>query len=381
METSKEKDRIVILAVGDISLISNKSLHPFEKIMPVLKKKDVLFGNLETALSDSSYRAEKSVALVSSPANVKYIKEADFDVLNIANNHILDAGAQGLEDTIEILNDNRINHIGVKCNSSRETTVILKRNGISIGFAGYDNYGYENNEQGISINKIDQDAIIDDIDRLKHSCDFVIISLHWGMENTFLASPAQTKLARSLIDNGATIILGHHPHTVQGIERYHNGLIAYSLGNFQFPPGFDHEPLVNRRRNSRSIILELNINKKGLESYSLIPVHIDNDFVPEKCNDEEGGRLLVFISKISVLIENDQVDNSMWFEHIANEYLTGNGRSFLSRIKKYGAKHVWWFLKWLISPFVLKCYMGLVRSKLRTNNRIREYSSKINSIY
>lgn len=381
METAKEKDRIAILAVGDISLISNNGLHPFKKIMPILKKKDILFGNLETALSDSSYRAEKSVALVSSPPNVKYLKDADFDVLNIANNHILDAGAQGLHDTIKMLNENKINHIGVKCNRSRETTLILKRNGISIGFAGYDIYGYENNEQDILINKIDQHAIIEDTVRLRRSCDFVIISLHWGMENTFLASPDQTKLARSLIDNGATIILGHHPHTVQGIERYHNGLIAYSLGNFQFPPGFDHESLANRRRNSRSIILKLNIGKKGLESHSLIPICIDNDFVPDKCNDEESGRLLVFISEISALIENDQVDNSMWFEHIAYEYLTGNGHSFLLRIKKYGAKHIWWFLKWLISPFVLKCYMGLIRSKLRTNSRIKGYSNKVNAIY
>ncbi|MCH9030850.1 MAG: CapA family protein [candidate division Zixibacteria bacterium] len=370
METAKGKDTITILAVGDISLISNKSSHPFKKIIPILKKKDILFGNLETALSDSSYRSEKAVALVSSASNVKYLKDADFDVLNIANNHILDAHDQGLRETIKTLNENKLNHIGVKCNRSHETSIILQRNGISIGFAGYDNYGYVNNERGIQINKINQAAIIEDIRKLRRSCDFVVISLHWGIENIFLPSPDQTKLARTLIDNGATIILGHHSHTVQGIERYNNGLIVYSLGNFQFPPGFNHEPLKNRTRNSKSIIVKLIIGKKGLQSYSLIPIHIDNDFFPEKCNDEEGCRLLDFISKIGAMIENNQVNNSMWFEHIAHEYLTSNGRAFLLRIKKYGVKHLWWFLKWLISPFVLKCYTGLIRSKLRLKQRV-----------
>ena len=96
------------------------------------------------------------------------------------------------------------------------------------------------------------------------------MSLHWGIEKAFYPSPKQVALAHKLIDSGATIILGHHPHVIQGIENYKSGLIAYSLGNFQF--AFDPKECSNEnnKRTNQSFILKVRINKQEIESYDIV---------------------------------------------------------------------------------------------------------------
>src|SRR5665647_1237842 len=93
-----------LFAVGDICLQTKNGEHPFENIMHVFKHKDILFGNLEVVLSDEGRKAEKAYVMESPPENVKYLQDSQFDVLNLANNHILDLGDKGFKNTINVLN-------------------------------------------------------------------------------------------------------------------------------------------------------------------------------------------------------------------------------------------------------------------------------------
>lgn len=154
---------------------------------------------------------------------------------------------------------------------------------------------------------MDIEENIKDIKLAKQHSDFVIISLHWGIENVFYPSPKQIDLAHKLIDSGATIILGHHPHVVQGIEKYKNGLIAYSLGNFQFDPSDSYSP------NSQSFILTIELTKNGLEDYNITPVKIGSDFIPVPAVEEQE-EIRQFIFEISHHINDGTITWRWWFE-------------------------------------------------------------------
>jgi poly-gamma-glutamate synthesis protein (capsule biosynthesis protein) len=212
---------------------------------------------------------------------------------------------------------------------------------------------------GIYINKLKEKRISADISSIKKYCDVVIVSLHWGTENAFYPSPKQIDLAHSLIDHGATLILGHHPHIIQGIETYKNGLIAYSLGNFQFDPG------LSQSQTSDSMILSVSFNKSGLEGYSVCPVVIDADFLPGVSEGQEKDEFLGRLDAISRPIKNGEITSGWWFDKICGEYLSGNMKSYRSRIKRYGFRHLLECMAWLISPFCLRCYLALIKQRLR----------------
>lgn len=354
---------IKLLAVGDIFLQSKNGKNPFEKVKGVLKGKDILFGNLETALSNKGNEKEKAVCLYTSPKKVKYIKKAGFDILNLANNHILDLGIEGFNETLEVLSWNGIQFIGVTNQKFSNRYLIIEKRGIKLGFLGYWEGGfhdYKNNN--IIINKIDERTITNDIGRIKEKCDVAIISLHWGFDNVFYPSPKQIKLAHRIIKSGANIILGHHSHVIQGIEEYRGGLIAYSLGNFQF---FNLSINKEEKRNYYSFILSMGINKNGLKNYDIIPVKINENFIPYLISQDESKKVIDSILEISKPIVNKEMSEAEWFEEISWEYLSGNIKSWVFRIKKYGFMHFLKFCKWLISPFVIRCYIGLLKQKIR----------------
>lgn len=353
---------VKLIAVGDICLQTRNNKHPFDSVKEIFKNKDILLGNLETVLSNQGEKAEKAVLLYSLPEKTSYLRDAGFDILNIANNHITDLGVEGFHNTLEILRRERLAFIGAS-NKPKESYIILEKQGIRMGFLGYMEGGFDLPGNGVWINKLELVDIVRDIESTKGQCDFVVVSLHWGIENVFYPSPNQVELAHRLIDAGATIILGHHPHVIQGIERYKHGLIAYSLGNFQFE--FDFEECQGRRdkRTNQSVILLFKIGKDGLRTHDIIPVRINKDFVPYPVSIKEGEKIRLFISKISRSLNT--MTATRWFEEISEEYLSGNMKSWIIRIKKYGIKHLLQSIRWLISPFVIRCYIGFLVRKLK----------------
>ena len=351
-----------LIAVGDISLHTLNNRRPFQHVAEVFKNKDILFGNLETVLSLRGKAAQKAVTLYTGPEKVAYLTDAGFDVLNVANNHIMDLDVEGCHETLDVLNQHDLKFIGVTTQKYPQPYSILERDNTRVGFLGYYEYGAKEATHDIIIRNID-DQIIDETKKLRLLCDIVILSLHWGIENVYYPSPKQIKLARHLIDAGATVVLGHHPHVVQGIEEYKNGLIAYSLGNFQF----------SSLRNidcRKSIILSIDMNKQGVKKYEVIPVFIDEDFVTCSMNKLQSEEMLSHINHVSEPILRGGITDKFWFEEIALEHFQGNMKSWIKRIKQYGIKHLLQCVRWLLSPFILKCYAGMIRKGFKKAVRL-----------
>ncbi|MBC7334386.1 MAG: CapA family protein [Actinobacteria bacterium] len=362
-------DSIKLFAVGDISLIWKKEPDPFKHIKPILMEKDILFGNLEAVLSVTGRRAEKAVLLNTNPNNIIYLKETGFDILNLANNHIFDLGVEGFNRTLDILYQNKIEFIGVVNNKYLNKYSIIKKGNIRLGFLGYSDCGLIDSKNNIMINKIEEENIEKDIKKIKESCDIVILSLHWGIEKVFYPSPNQIKLAHKLIDIGANIILGHHPHVLQGIEKYKSGIIAYSLGNFQFEFYPQECNGKDSKRTNQTVILSLSISNQGINDYDIIPVKINEDYCPISPDDNEKKEIIQFVSCISKPLTNGEINEKWWFGEISTEYVIGNYKSWMVGIRKYGFKHLLQFLKWLVGPFNMKCYFGFIRRKLKRSDK------------
>jgi len=353
---------VKLIAVGDISLITKNNLPPFDAVKESFRGKDILFGQLETVLSNRGRKAEKRTLLYTSPEKVRYLKEAGFDVLNIANNHIFDLGPEGINDTLDILHQNDIFFVGAGNQKFNQPYAIIERNGITLGFSGYTTSGFEHVEEDVFINRFDENNIVRDIKDLKSKCDIVVVSLHWGIENVFYPSPEQQVFARECIDAGACVILGHHPHVFQGIERYENGLILYSLANFQFD--FDHEGVVDDKL-SDTLILTVNLTKNGVKNYDIVPAKISREYVPYIVDKEEKENRIKAMSEISTRIIEGRVTSKFWFEQIGYEYLRGNMSAWIVRIMRYGIKHLLQFIQWLLSPFVIRCCLGTIRNTFK----------------
>ena len=336
---------IKIIAVGDTFLKPIADRNPFEKVDKLFKEKYILFGNLETTLSEEGVPAQKAVSFHTSPENVKWLLQAGFDVVSVANNHTLDLGTTGLLNTLRTLNKNNILAIGAGTDEYSDSCII-ERNNIKVGFLAYYEGGYQSPNNPAWINKLDYNKILSDVITLKEQCDIIIVSLHWGMEKVFYPSPNQIKLAYNLIDNGVNIILGHHPHVLQAFEEYNGGFIAYSLGNFhlQFNPEECMGP--NNKRTNQSVVLKLNVNKDGYQSYNLIPVVLDENYYPLPASEEQAQEILSFIKNINIPVINGEITRDWWFEQIAEEYLSGNMQSWIIRIRRYGFIHFLQCIKW-----------------------------------
>jgi len=348
-----------LLAVGDISLKTRNQADPFSQVKDVLHDKSVLFGNLETALSERGRESEKSVILSVPASMARYLRNAGFDVVNIANNHVMDRGREGFDDTLQALAENKIAFIGGGNSIHNDAGAIVERDGLRLGFLGYSDSGFTDKGTGIFLNRIAIAAIRDDIAVLKKNCASIIVSLHWGIENVRYPSIAQIGIAREIIDCGATVVLGHHPHILQGIERYKHGLIAYSLGNFQFQYDIGQNFGKIRQRTNLTIILAITLTSKGLKSFEPLPVKISEDYSPIAASGSEKENILHFISEVSRPVSENALNARKWFDETAEVYIRDSLFSWKRRTKLYGIEHSFLFLLWLARPFVIRCYITL----------------------
>ncbi|WP_202710754.1 CapA family protein [Sporosalibacterium faouarense] len=289
----RDKRKVEVTAVGDILLargvkdrINQKGIeYPYEKVEEILHKKDIVLGNLEGPIYEGDYGVYKAPYLVFKGVkeNVPALKQAGFNILNLANNHSMDYGSHGLSNTMDMLERYDIKYMGAGENylDARKPLIINKK-GMKIGFLGYsifppEGYIYLANKADIA--RVDFDKLEVEIKSAKEKCDFLIASFHWGNEYENYPSENQKMLAHMAVDSGADIIIGHHPHVLQGIEKYKNKYIFYSLGNFIFDRQIHQE-------TDKSIILNISIEKNKIKEISLFPIII-KDCQPSIAKGEE----------------------------------------------------------------------------------------------
>ena len=258
----------------------------FKNVVDLFKNDDITIVNLEGTFTDYNVKVEKKFNFKATKDYAKVLTYGDVDVVSIANNHTYDYGNIGYKDTINALNEINMPYYGY------DNYLIKEVNGIKIGFFGFlDIYGEKFNEVKKAINYLKE-----------NNCDLIIASMHWGIEYDYEQSKEQVKMGHYLIDNGVDLVIGHHPHIVQGIEKYHNKYIVYSLGNFSF--GGNSKP-----RDMDAFIWEqtfsfINGELQLDDNINIIPVYVSsvknvNNYQPTMLEGEEKAKALEKILKYS----------------------------------------------------------------------------------
>lgn len=254
---SSGKSNIVIAAVGDVMMPGSlqkavaKNNYDyaflFEKIAPDLGDADITFANLETPV-DHTAAVSGYPAFNARPELLSALKKAGVDIVSLANNHARDAGAGGLLRTLQNVAAAGIVVVGAgKTKDDSLAPVYLNSSGVMTAFLAYTygtNNGLSKKRKGMpavnllrSRSREDLDAAIIHVKEARSHADLVVVSLHWGDEYRVVPTPWQKQAAIELVEAGADIILGHHPHVLQPIESHttkdgRRTVIAYSLGNF-----------------------------------------------------------------------------------------------------------------------------------------------------
>ncbi len=297
-----------ITAVGDIMLGASATPemqrygydHPFAETHDYLHGTDITFGNLEGPLTHGGDSAiEKKYVFKSPPEKTaSALAQAGFDVVSLANNHTLDHGVKGLTDTTSALSNSGIGFIGAGENldQAREAYIIV-RNGIRFAFLAYsltfpEAFWAKANQPGAAFGHARY--IKEDVSAARQVADVVLVSFHWGRESTTELRPYQIALAKTAIQSGASVVIGHHPHILQAVERYRDGLILYSLGNFAFGS--------YSRKARVSAIARIIFRGNMLRRLEMIPIDVDNVnviFQPTPLQGEAANKVIKTLQTLS----------------------------------------------------------------------------------
>lgn len=201
----------------EMDAVGNDYKYPFSGVLPVLAEDDLTIANLETPLSSALARIEAPFVFTGKPEYAQILKEGSVEVVSVANNHSHDLGPRGHADTLSALGEHGVGYFGYGHIDRR----VIK--GIEVV-----NLGYTGGRATI------RDAMARTVKENKRPDNIVIVSFHWGVEGINQPIDEQKILGKAAIDAGADLVLGHHPHVLQGIGSHKGRKIVYSLGNFVF---------------------------------------------------------------------------------------------------------------------------------------------------
>ncbi len=251
---------------------------PFAKIKSDFEGFDFLFANLEGPVSDVGRNVGSIYSFRMDPQTVSAVKNAGFDAVSVANNHIGDWGREAMADTFNRLTAQNIIIVGGGGNSIEAFTPrVTEVKGLRIALIGASQFGRGYLEAGTStpgIAVIDVEKLSEEVRAARSLSDLVIVSLHFGSEYELEHNSFQEQIAHSLIDAGADLIVGHHPHVIEPLEAYGRGYIVYSLGNFIFDQSFSKETMTGA-------LFDVTVVGKKIKTLKLRPINLNEDFQPE----------------------------------------------------------------------------------------------------
>lgn len=297
--------KIVLTAVGDIMLAGSGTTtfarrgydYPFSVTGGELRRSDITVGNLEAPLTGRGTEfTGKKYRFKVSPKAAAALRTAGFSVVTLANNHIMDFGETGLRETMKNLASEKILHAGAGENlSAARRPALIERKGKKIAFLAYSltqplEYFAGENRAGTAPGYAR--FFREDIRQAKSAADYVVVSFHWGAELAVFPKSYQVDAARRAIDAGADLIIGHHPHVLQGVERYRGGLILYSLGNYAFGSMSSHA--------DASVIARITLDGAVREA-EFIPLNVLNSQVRFRPSPLRGARARAVICRLNDL--------------------------------------------------------------------------------
>ncbi|WP_308638712.1 CapA family protein [Paenibacillus silvisoli] len=289
-------------------LLQNGYDYPYAKVSDYLKAPDFMAVNLETPITLRGTPAEnKEYVYKSSPDALPALKESGIDLVNLANNHTLDQGEEGLLDTIAHLDEAGIPNMGAgRDDSEAFKPVLLEANGVSVAYIGLTrvvpvgSWKAGKNHPGLA-ETYDSTRAVAAIKEAEKLADVVVVMVHWGIEREDWPNNDQKRLAHEYIDAGADLVIGSHPHVLQGFESYKGKWIAYSLGNFIFPG-------MKPDTTKDSGVLDAACGSDGKCALKFHPMRTVQS-QPAPLEGEEGKALLKRISSISLHAAVDEQGN------------------------------------------------------------------------
>lgn len=277
-----------LLFVGDVMLARGVEFYtereaggdyhfPFARASSTLRAADLTVGNVEHPVSARGKNQGSQYSLRAKPEVLAGLAEAGFDVVSLANNHIWDWGTDALSDTLSLLDGARIGHVGAGINEAEANQpLFIEKEENSFAFLSWTNLypeGLEAKGSSPGVSRFREDEAVAQVRELSRAHDIVTVLFHWGDEYKTSANDLQKRIARALVDAGADLVVGHHPHVVQEVERYKGGWIAYSLGNFVFDQGFSEETM-------RGLALRVTVKDGRVERVEELRTQMNAHFQP-----------------------------------------------------------------------------------------------------
>jgi poly-gamma-glutamate capsule biosynthesis protein CapA/YwtB (metallophosphatase superfamily) len=320
----RSEPAVEMVAVGDILLdrgiarrIEGGGPHiVFARVRDVISSADLAFGNLECPLTDNCDRSRQRISFRANPRYVESLTDAGFDMLSLANNHSMDCGSRGLLETMSNLKRGGLLWSGAgETRAEAEAPVILTLKGIRIAFVSFTAVAPPANatvrDGGPAVALLpSRAALAQAVASARRESEVVAVSLHWGAEYSSRPSGEQVDLAHAAVEAGADLVIGHHPHTLAGMElirrpegRY--ALIAYSLGNFAFD-----SPRWLGKRVTESVILRCRLSRRGLASAEVLPVVLEN-YLPRPASPREAQSILQRLSALSAELKTHMANGEI----------------------------------------------------------------------
>ncbi len=274
----------------------------FRNVAPIFSQDDLTMVNLEGTLSTRGEREEKTFAFRGKPEYVNILKEGSVEAVTLANNHSMDYGEESFSDTKEALRDAGIDYV------YKEDVLVKEINGVKVGVIGlYDLDGSAEKTLETAMTKMKEAG-----------AQVVIAQIHWGIEGENTPESSQRALAKKIVDAGADLVIGHHPHVLQGIERYKGKYIVYSLGNFCFGGNQnpkDKDTLIFQQ----TFRLDENDELCMDDDYKLIPCSISsvgnaNNYQPTPLGGEDAERVIEKVKRFSRNFTESALKFSLWQE-------------------------------------------------------------------
>ncbi len=303
VEVARERT-VTISAIGDCTLGADQSFNTtinfdafaamngnayfFQNVADILENDDATFANLEGTLTTSTARAAKQYAFKGDPSYTEILTSGSVDVVTLANNHSSDYGDQSLSDTQQYLTEAGIDYC------MGDTYVVKNVNGVKTAFIGI--YVLRDGmERETQVRETIASAKED-------GADLIIVGFHWGSEKATTPDETQKSLAHTAVDCGADLVVGHHPHVLQGIEKYNGTYIVYSLGNFCF--GGNTAPSDTDTIIFRQIFTIRDGEVQDNDQIGIVPCSITsvdgyNDYMPTPANEDRAQRIMERINQYS----------------------------------------------------------------------------------
>jgi poly-gamma-glutamate capsule biosynthesis protein CapA/YwtB (metallophosphatase superfamily) len=285
---------ITLTVVGDIMLdrgVAAAHRDPtatLAALRPLLRRADITVGNLESTLSTDGAPTQGDDSFAASPSVLDGLEAAGFDALSLANNHLGDYGDRALVKTVAAFDGSGITPFGAGPDlATAIRPAIIERDGMRVGFLGFNAIGETpmagpRTPGALSVrmpprtgplNSGDLARVLRAVRRLAERVDAVVVVPHWGQQYTHVAEPVQRRVAHRLVDAGADLVVGGHPHWVQGLERYRGVVIAHSLGNLVFDMDFMEQTM-------EGVALTATIRAGRVVGVRLTPYRLDSSFTP-----------------------------------------------------------------------------------------------------